>query len=145
MPKPTEFGATASPPPLSVFSQELLSATQEVRAREGLPALVPSASLTRAAESYAAVLAEYEWFDHTGPDGSTLATRAGSAGYSATWLGEVLYMGPTSGSPTEVVTTWLDSPGHRSILFEGQFTEIGVGCAVSGDIRWCVEDFGGPL
>ncbi len=112
--------------------------------REGLPALVLNASLTRAAQNYAAVLAEYEWFDHTGPDGSTLATRARNAGYTGGWLGEILYMGPTSGSAAEVVAAWLDSPGHGSILLGQQFTEIGVGCAVSGDTRWCVEDYGGP-
>ncbi len=111
--------------------------------REGLPAVVLNAFLTRAAQNYAAVLAEYEWFDHTGPDGSTLATRAESAGYTGGRLGEVLYVGPTSGSAAEVVAAWLDSPIHRSILLGEQFTEIGVGCAVSGDIHRCVEDFGG--
>ncbi len=112
--------------------------------REGVPAVVLNASLTRAAQNYAAVLAEYDWFDHTGPDGSTLASRAETAGYTGGRLGEVLYWGPTSGSAAEVVAAWLDSPSHRSILLGEQVTEIGVGCAVSGDTRWCVEDFGVP-
>ncbi len=100
--------------------------------------------LTSAAQAYADLLAQHDRFDHTGPDGSMLATRAQSAGYSGGWLGEILYLGPKNGGPTEVVTAWLGSSGHRSVLLAGRFTEIGVGCAVSGEMRWCVEDFGAP-
>jgi uncharacterized protein YkwD len=72
-----------------------------------------------------------------------MASRIRSAGYTGGWLGEVLYKGSKGDGPTGIVAIWLDSPVHRSVLLAAPFTEIGVGCAVSGDIRWCVEDFGG--
>lgn len=89
-------------------------------------------------------MAQYDWFDHTGPDGSTMSTRVESAGYSGGWLGEILYLGPIDGSPDSVVSLWLGSAAHQELLLQSRFAEIGVGCAVSGDRRWCVEDFGAP-
>ncbi len=88
-------------------------------------------------------MAQYDWFDHTGPDGSTMSTRVESAGYTGVWVGEILYLGPIGGSPDSVVSLWLGSPTHKDVLLRSQFEDIGVGCAVSGDRRWCVEDFGG--
>ncbi len=87
-------------------------------------------------------MARYGWFDHTDPGGSTGATRADAVGYTGVWLGEILYLGPVVGSPASVLTLWLGSSTHRSVLLGEQHTELGVGCAVSGDIRWCVEEFG---
>jgi uncharacterized protein YkwD len=87
-------------------------------------------------------MAQYGWFDHTDPGGSTGDTRAEAAGYTGVWLGEILYLGPVVGSPASILTLWLDSSTHRSVLLGEQYTEMGVGCAVSGDMRWCVEEFG---
>jgi len=33
------------------------------------------------------------------------------------------------------------SPTHLIIMLSDQPTEIGVGCYVSGDLSWCVQDF----
>ncbi len=87
-------------------------------------------------------MAQYGWFDHTDPGGSTGATRAEAVGYKGVWLGEILYLGPVVGSPASVLTLWLGSSTHRGVLLGEQYTEMGVGCAVSGNMRWCVEEFG---
>ncbi len=145
LPEPTPTARPPSPAPsLDTFSRELFSDTNEARVREGHGELTINSSLTSSAQAYANLMAQYQWFDHIGPDGSTLASRVRSAGYTGGWLGEVLYMGPKDNGPTGIVAMWLDSPVHRSALLAEPFTEIGVGCAVSGDVRWCVEDFGGP-
>ena len=145
LPRPTPTARPPSPAPsLDTFSQELLSGTNEARVREGRDELTISSSLTSSAQAYANLMAQYQWFDHVGPDGSTMASRVRSAGYTGGWLGEVLYVGPKDDGPTGIVAMWLDSAVHRSILLADPFTEIGVGCAVSGDMRWCVEDFGAP-
>ncbi len=145
LPEPTP---TARPPSLApsldTFSRALLSGTNEARVREGLGELVINSALTGSAQAYADLMAEYQWFDHIGPDGSTMASRIRSAGYTGGWFGEVLYIGPKDDGPIAIIAVWLDSPVHRSALLAEPFTEIGVGCAVSGDMRWCVEDFGAP-
>ncbi len=144
-PTPTPTPLPPRPPPqpqLDSFARDLVSATNGARAARGFPALVLDPYLTRGAQAYAVLMSQYDWFDHTGPDGSTLATRAEAAGYTGVWLGEILYLGPRDGSPASVVTLWLDNSTHRSVLLGEQYTEIGVGCAVSGDMRWCVEEVG---
>ena len=145
LPEPTPTARPPSPAPsLDTFSRELLSDTNEARVREGRGEFTINSSLTRSAQAYANLMAQYQWFDHIGPDGSTFASRIRSAGYTGGWLGEVLYIGPKGDGPSGIVAMWLDSPVHRSVLLAEPFTEIGVGCAVSGDRRWCVVDFGGP-
>ena len=145
LPEPTPTARPPSPAQsLDAFSGELLSDTNEARVREGLGELTLNSSLTNSAQAYADLMAQYQWFDHIGPDGSTLASRVRSTGYTGGWLGEVLYIGPKDDGPTGIVAMWLGSPVHRSALLGDTFTEIGVGCAVSGDVRWCVMDFGAP-
>ena len=145
LPEPTPTARPPSPAPsLDTFSQELLSGTNEARVREGRDELTINSSLTSSAQAYANLMAQYQWFDHNGPDGSTMASRVRSAGYTGGWIGEVLYIGPKDDGPTGIVALWLESPVHRSALLAEPFTEIGVGCAVAGDMRWCVEDFGAP-
>ncbi len=145
LPEPTPTARPPSPAPsLDTFSRQLFSDTNEARVLEGRGKLTINSSLTSSAQAYANLMAQYQWFDHIGPDGSTLASRVQAAGYTGGWLGEILYVGPKANGPTGIVAMWLDSPVHRSVLLTEPFTEIGIGCAVSGDMRWCVEDFGGP-
>ena len=116
--------------------------TNELRAENGLPALALNSALDSAAGRYAASLAENDWFAHEGPDGSTLRSRAEAAGYSGRYLSENLYRGSYGETGESIVQAWADSPGHYSNMLGEQITELGVGCYVSGDLRWCVQDFG---
>ena len=66
-----------------------------------------------------------------------------AAGYSGwTYLAENLYRGFSGDAAETIVQAWAASPGHYSNMLGEQITEIGVGCYVSGDLRWCVQDFG---
>jgi len=117
--------------------------TNQLRANAGLPPLAVNSALDGSANSYAAVLATYDWFAHEGPDGSTLVSRAEAAGYTSwKYLAENLYRGFYSEAAETIVRTWADSPGHYSNMMGLQIAEIGVGCYVNGDLRWCVQDFG---
>lgn len=117
--------------------------TNELRAENGLPALALNSALDSAAGRYAATLAENDWFAHEGPDGSTITSRAEAAGYSGwRYLSENLYRGFYGDAAERIVQAWAASPGHYSNMLGEQITEIGVGCYISGDLRWCVQDFG---
>jgi len=108
-----------------------------------VPPLARNSALDGSASSYAAVLATHDWFAHEGPDGSTLSSRAEVAGYSGwKYLSENLYRGFYGDAAARIVQAWVDSPGHYSNMMSLQNTEIGVGCYVNGDLRWCVQDFG---
>ena len=137
-----------TPPPPRVYADPAAAAavyalTNELRAENGLPALAINSALDMAAGRYAASLAESDWFAHEGPDGSTLVSRVEAAGYSGwTYLAENLYRGFYGDAAERIVQAWAASPGHYSNMLGEQITEIGVGCYISGDLRWCVQDFG---
>ena len=118
--------------------------TTELRAKSGLPPLALNSALASAADGYAATLAANDWFAHEGPDGSTLTSRVEAAGYSGwTYLSENLYQGFYKEAAESIVQVWTENPGHYSNMTGRQISETGVACYVSGDVRWCVQDFGG--
>jgi uncharacterized protein YkwD len=108
-----------------------------------LPLLAVSYALATAAQAYAETMAANDWFAHEGPDGSTLRSRAEAAGYTGwTYLAENLDRSFYGDAAEDIVQAWAASPGHNSNMLGEQITEIGVGCYVSGDLRWCVQGFG---
>jgi uncharacterized protein YkwD len=121
----------------------LLSLTNDLRAANGLPSLQSSPALNSSAADYARVLAVNNWFAHDGPDGSTLSSRAEAAGYVGwTYLAENIYRGFYGDPAVNIIQAWIDSPAHYKAMLSSAATEIGIGCYVRGDYRWCVQDFG---
>jgi uncharacterized protein YkwD len=121
----------------------ILTLTNELRAEHGLPSLAANSALAAAAQAYAETMAVNDWFAHEGPDGSSPTTRATAAGYTGwSYLAENLYRGFYGDAAALIVQTWVASPGHLSAMLSEQATEIGVGCYVVGDTRWCAQEFG---
>ncbi|HEX2035276.1 MAG TPA: CAP domain-containing protein [Chloroflexota bacterium] len=119
-----EFGLD----PLIVRVVELTNIHRE---HAGLAPLAINPSLGQVAQGYAEVLAAGDCFAHTcGPE-PELTRRVERAGYLE-WgvLGENLAGGQET--PEEVVSRWMDSPGHRANILNPQFTEIGAGLAYGG-------------
>ena len=88
-------------------------------------------------------MAMNDWFAHDGPDGSNLPSRAQAAGYTGwSYLAENLYRGSFGETAANIVQAWTGSPAHLNAMLDNAGTEIGVGCYVSGDRRWCAQDFG---
>jgi uncharacterized protein YkwD len=90
-----------------------------------LPALRPNARLAAEANAYAKLMADKNWFGHTGPDGSTPASRCAASGYSGQFRGEVLAAGQSSAQ--DAVNAWIASPGHLPILIDTLASDVGVG------------------
>jgi uncharacterized protein YkwD len=75
------------------------------------------------------------FFAHDSPTGSTPKERMDRAGYFAgasSWaLGETIAWGTGSrATPAAIVRSWLRSPGHRAILLDGRYHDLGIGIAV---------------
>lgn len=124
-------------------ARHILELTNAARTEHGLAPLLPSAPLTLAAEQYAEQMARGEWFDHVGPDGSTLDQRAEAAGYLG-WaaLAENLASGHGEIAPVAIMELWLASPAHRGNLLSPDLTEVGVACSFLGDRFSCAQEFG---
>ena len=127
---------TATPAPAGAsVPQDMLSQVNAIRAQHGLRPVSLCANLSAAAQSYANLMAATGWFSHTGPDGSTLATRAERSGYVG-WLaiGENLAFGySTVGS---VLNGWMRSPGHAENILNPSYTHLGVGRATGAQPYW---------
>src|SRR4051812_49776079 len=111
------------------------------RAAHGLPAVRPAAALTLAARRHAADMVARGYFAHVSPTGGTVDRRARRTGYlleAPCWaLGEDLgWAPPPLATAQAVVTAWMASPSHRSVVLDRDFREIGVavaGRAPAGD------------
>ena len=146
--QPPPTPAPTPPPPPQQYADgaaaaAILTLTNDLRAQYGLPPLVVNSALTAAAQAYAETMATNNWFAHVGLDGSTSASRAVAAGYTGwSYLAENLYRGFYAEAPTSIIQAWAASPAHLAIILSEQAAEIGVGCYVVGDYRWCVQEFG---
>lgn len=93
-----------------------------------------------AAQAHADDMAENDFMAHEGSDGSSPSDRADRANYPGL-VGENVARG--YGSPSAVVDGWTESDGHCTNMMSGDYTELGVGYAVSdsGEKFW-VQLFG---
>jgi uncharacterized protein YkwD len=88
-----------------------------------------SALLNRAALVQAQDMAQHNFFEHEGSDGSTVADRATRVGYQWRSIGENIAAGPTTAQA--VVQGWLDSPGHCANLMDPAYAEMGIAYATN--------------
>ena len=110
-----------------------------------LPALTLNAQLGSAASAHAADMATYNYFSHTGRDGSDPGTRIGRAGYSWTaWAENIAAGQPTASS---VIAGWFGSTGHCENFMNPNVTQVGFGMAqgsASTYGTYWVADLGRP-
>jgi uncharacterized protein YkwD len=101
------------------------------RRLHGLPALHANRDLRTAATSYSRTMVHHRFFDHVGPDGSTIQQRLARAGYVGwTTIGENIAWGSGGfATPARIVKGWMHSPGHRANILRVAFRQIGIGIA----------------
>ena len=109
----------------SAFVDQVLTLTNQFRAQNGLAALKANLELNAAAQGHSEDMANQDYFDHTGKNGSLPWDRAKVVGYEARTMGENIAAGQTT--PESVVQGWINSAGHRANLLNANFTELGVG------------------
>lgn len=108
-------------------------------------ALRLNAMLNKAALLHAEDMAKHGLMQHAGSDGSTPAQRLTRQGYRWKTAGENVAAG--AGSAQEVVTGWLNSPGHCANIMSPQFREMGVAFAVNlrdAEAVYWAQSFGTP-
>jgi uncharacterized protein YkwD len=92
-----------------------------------------SAVLSNAASGHAQDMAQHQFFQHQGSDGSSPGVRATRAGYIWSSVGENIAAGIMS--PEELMEGWLASPGHCANIMQPRYTEMGLAYAVSEQSR----------
>ncbi|WP_409474236.1 CAP domain-containing protein [Streptomyces sp. HC307] len=119
-----------TPADLTRTAAEVVELTNRERTRAGLPPLAVDPVLTTAAQAHSADMVARDFYSHTAPDGSQPWDRAAAAGSTRRSIGENIACGQRS--PAEVVTGWMNSPGHRANILKPGFTHIGIGFAGGG-------------
>ncbi len=106
------------------------------RRKRGRKALKTHRSLTSTARRYGGIMVTEGFFAHVSPSGSTLRARVGRSSYLKSrsvrrWsLGENLAWGAGArATPSEIVRSWMRSPGHRRNILDRKFRDIGIGVA----------------
>lgn len=118
---------------LSNYASEVLRLVNQERAKAGLSAFTTKSTLTAAANKRAQETVQS--FSHTRPNGSSFSTVLKEFGVTYRAAGENIAYGQKS--PQEVVTGWMNSPGHRANILNGNFNTIGIGVyQANGRIYW---------
>ncbi len=132
------------------MAREVLSASNQARARQGLSSLQTDPALDSIAAAYSRRMLNESFFGHVAPDGSNLNRRLANdmqrLGRAAenlwTARGKIDWRAP--GVSQQTVENWLDSPGHRRNLLDGDFSTAGVGVAQRGDAIYVTMLYGAP-
>lgn len=106
-------------------------------------ALTLDSQLNAASDKFAVDLATYNYFSHTGRDGSQPWDRMTREGYIWRAAGENIAAGYST--TRAVVNGWLASPGHCRNIMSANFKNVGVGygySATSTYKHYWVTDFG---
>jgi len=140
-------GAASSGPAgsASIAAAEVVAITNEARARNSLQALATNARLTEAARLHAEQMASRGLLAHTisGARYPTMQSRLEAVTYRYANAAEnIAWNQPTA---QRVMSTWLNSSGHRANILDPNLTEMGVAVAYSsrGEPYW-VQVFGRP-
>lgn len=118
-------------------TESVVKLVNEERKKTGVSALTANASLNKAAQKRAEEISKS--FSHTRPDGSAFYTvfKEFSVQYSA--AGENIAAGQKT--PEAVMTSWMNSAGHKKNILNPTYKNIGVGCFVKDGCKYWVQLF----
>jgi uncharacterized protein YkwD len=103
-----------------------------VRAARGLSPLRAAPALRTAARSHSQSMLAHGFFSHDSADGTAFSERIRryytNAGYARWSVGEALMASQARAVDAEaIVTAWLDSPSHRTIILSATWRDTGIG------------------
>lgn len=122
--------------------QDLFALVNASRAAEGRGPLSCDEGLGRAAQLHAEDMCALNYFSHTSDDGRTFDQRIRAQGVSAGAMAENIAAG--SSTAAQVHQRWMNSPGHRANIMNGQYQRMGVGfkpCSTAQYSHYWVETF----
>lgn len=117
------------------YASQVLELVNKERTAYGLSKLTMTQELTDSAMLRAAETAVS--FSHTRPNGESCFTAFEWSYYA----GENIAYGQRT--PSEVVTAWMNSSGHRANILSSNFKTIGIGCFVKNGICYWSQAFSG--
>jgi uncharacterized YkwD family protein len=123
--------ATQDQGSISNIEQQVLTLTNQERAKGGLKALATDSALMNSAREKSADMSKNNYFSHTSPTLGSPFDQMKAKGIQYKAAAENIAMGQQTAA--EVVKGWMESPGHRANIMNGSFTHIGIGYDANGN------------
>ncbi|EPH45209.1 sigma-70 family RNA polymerase sigma factor [Streptomyces aurantiacus] len=140
-PKPTRPSTTPKPQaPSGPMAQQVLSLVNTERRKAGCDPLAGNSKLATAGQRHSADMQARDYFSHTSPDGTDPGKRITAAGYRWSTYGENIARGQQTAS--SVMSSWMNSEGHRANILNCSFKEMGVGIQKGDGGPWWTQVFG---
>ena len=133
--------AAAPEPPLADLERAVEAAVNEVRRERGVPPLTHDPALSEIARRHSCDMAERGFFEHTAPDGASMAERFKQGGIRYLAAAENLARIEGRDPAARAVTGWLKSPGHRENMLSPRFTTTGGGACRKGRVVYITHLF----
>src|SRR5690625_2150781 len=127
-PKETSPNTNATP---SAIEKAVIDLTNAEREKAGLAPFKIDNKLVASARAKANDMATNNYFDHTSPTYGSAGDQLGQFGISFRGWGENIAKGQSSAE--QVVTAWMNSPGHKENILNPKMTHIGVGYDSNGN------------
>ena len=105
------------------LANDVGSVVNDIRAGNGLPAIVVDKALVSAARSHAQDMDRGRFVSHVGSDGTQVAERARAAGFCFRYVNENIAKGFRE--LDQVMSAWMSSSGHRNNILAARATHFG--------------------
>jgi uncharacterized YkwD family protein len=116
------------------MENEVIRLVNIERSKHGLAPLKANWELSRVARMKSQDMKSKGFFSHYSPTYGSPFDMMKKFGFNFYSAGENIAMGQRT--PQEVMTAWMNSPGHRANILKADFKEIGVGLAKDGAMYW---------
>lgn len=123
----------------SSLAQQVLRLVNEYRAQNGKKALVLDEKLNSVALAHSIDMKNNNYFSHTNLKGQSPFDRLKNAGISYTTAGENIAMGQKTAE--SVVSSWINSEGHRKNILNDSFGKMGLGAVEKGSGYYWTQIF----
>lgn len=137
--KPLVLPQTAANAKIEVAVRQSIN---KERIKYGLKPLQNDNKLAQVARRYSRLMAQRNFFSHTGVDGTTVVHRVRAGGIYYWVVGENLFKSTNIPQPVPAaVEGWMKSPGHRENILRPVFRETGVGVWRTGNTYYITQLF----
>lgn len=126
---PKETPSTGVSP--SAVEQAVIDLTNAERKKAGLTPYKVDAKLVASARAKSKDMATNNYFNHHSPTYGSIDKQLGQFGVSFRGWGENIAKGQQNAE--QVVTAWMNSPGHKENILNPKMTHIGVGFDANGN------------
>lgn len=125
--------------PLKSLEDQVITLVNRERSARGLSTLKTNWELSRVARLKSQDMIDKNYFSHTSPTYGSPFQMMEAFGLKFSAAGENIAYGQRT--PQEVMSAWMNSPGHRANILSAAYTYIGVGAAKksNGTLYWTQE------